>query len=336
MGGTSLNRPIVGMSSTPDGKGYWMVASDGGIFSFGDASFYGSMGGTSLTSPVVSIATTPTGQGYLMASAGNYDSPALLTPLFANPPTNEGHWSPLGSLVNGVPVVFSTMLQPAPQSTAASVVLIKQNALHAVLYAGYDQPQGNWINSTAIPSSLMSSVIASFNGGFRLDASEGGFYTDGVAAVPLRAGAASFVIHNDGSVSVGMWGRDFSLSNNVSQVRQNLNLLVDGAKPATDVGNYQDWGATVGNVTNTWRSAVGTDQYGDLIYISGPNLSPAELATLLIRAGVIEGMQLDINPSFPLLVSYDNGVPIKLRSDMFYGADHYITRTERDFFAFFS
>ena len=41
-----LNKPIVGMASTPDGKGYWMVASDGGIFSFGDAAFYGSMGGT--------------------------------------------------------------------------------------------------------------------------------------------------------------------------------------------------------------------------------------------------------------------------------------------------
>jgi hypothetical protein len=30
------------MSATPDGKGYWLVASDGGVFSFGDAAFYGS------------------------------------------------------------------------------------------------------------------------------------------------------------------------------------------------------------------------------------------------------------------------------------------------------
>ena len=40
-----LNKPIVGMASTPDGRGYWMVAADGGIFSFGDAPFFGSMGG---------------------------------------------------------------------------------------------------------------------------------------------------------------------------------------------------------------------------------------------------------------------------------------------------
>ena len=37
-----LNKPIVGMAATPDGDGYWLVASDGGIFSFGDAAFYGS------------------------------------------------------------------------------------------------------------------------------------------------------------------------------------------------------------------------------------------------------------------------------------------------------
>ena len=32
------------MAADPEGEGYWLVASDGGIFSFGDAKFYGSMG----------------------------------------------------------------------------------------------------------------------------------------------------------------------------------------------------------------------------------------------------------------------------------------------------
>ena len=38
----TLNSPIVGMAPTPSGAGYWMVASDGGIFSFGNAGFHGS------------------------------------------------------------------------------------------------------------------------------------------------------------------------------------------------------------------------------------------------------------------------------------------------------
>ncbi|MHB1720751.1 MAG: hypothetical protein ACYCTL_01695, partial [Acidimicrobiales bacterium] len=51
-------------ASTPDGRGYWEVASDGGVFAFGDAQFYGSMGAKPLAAPVVGIASTPDGRGY--------------------------------------------------------------------------------------------------------------------------------------------------------------------------------------------------------------------------------------------------------------------------------
>jgi hypothetical protein len=67
----NLNKPIVGMASTPDGKGYWLVASDGGVFSFGDAAFYGSTGAIHLNQPIVGMASTPDGNGYwLVASDG--------------------------------------------------------------------------------------------------------------------------------------------------------------------------------------------------------------------------------------------------------------------------
>ena len=70
-GGTKLNQPIVGMASTPSGNGYWLVASDGGIFSYGDAGFFGSTGGTKLNQPIVGMASTPSGNGYwLVASDG--------------------------------------------------------------------------------------------------------------------------------------------------------------------------------------------------------------------------------------------------------------------------
>ncbi len=49
---------------TPDGGGYWEVASDGGVFSFGDAQFYGSMGGQPLNKPIVGMASTADGGGY--------------------------------------------------------------------------------------------------------------------------------------------------------------------------------------------------------------------------------------------------------------------------------
>src|SRR5581483_1211764 len=67
----TLPRPIVGMAASPTGGGYWLVASDGGVFTFGDARYHGSTGGRHLNEPIVGMAATPTGGGYwLVASDG--------------------------------------------------------------------------------------------------------------------------------------------------------------------------------------------------------------------------------------------------------------------------
>ncbi len=55
----------------PDGLGYWLVASDGGVFSYGDAGFFGSAGAIHLAQPIVAMSSTPDGLGYwLVASDG--------------------------------------------------------------------------------------------------------------------------------------------------------------------------------------------------------------------------------------------------------------------------
>lgn len=64
----SLTAPIVGMAVHPKGRGYWFVASDGGVFAF-DAPYFGSMGGVLLRKPIVGIAATPTGEGYWLVAA---------------------------------------------------------------------------------------------------------------------------------------------------------------------------------------------------------------------------------------------------------------------------
>ena len=79
MAGRHLNQSIVGMSPTADGNGYWLVASDGGIFAFGNAPFHGSTGSIRLNQPVTGMAVTPNGGGYwLVASDGGvfaFDAP---------------------------------------------------------------------------------------------------------------------------------------------------------------------------------------------------------------------------------------------------------------------
>ncbi len=102
-----LHAPVVGMAATPDGRGYWLVASDGGIFSFGDAPFLGSEGGVALDAPVVGMAATPDAKGYwLVASDGGIfsfgDAPflgseggvALDAPVvgMAATPDAKGYW----------------------------------------------------------------------------------------------------------------------------------------------------------------------------------------------------------------------------------------------------
>jgi hypothetical protein len=54
------------MTADPTGAGYWLVASDGGVFTFGTAGYFGSMGGVPLNAPIVSIERTPDAQGYWM------------------------------------------------------------------------------------------------------------------------------------------------------------------------------------------------------------------------------------------------------------------------------
>lgn len=72
-----MRSPMVSIVATPDSRGYWLAASDGGVFAYGDAVFYGSVGSLDptrpivLNKPVVGMASTPDGRGYwLVASDG--------------------------------------------------------------------------------------------------------------------------------------------------------------------------------------------------------------------------------------------------------------------------
>jgi peptidoglycan hydrolase-like protein with peptidoglycan-binding domain len=66
--GRRLNSPLVGMANTPDGRGYWLVAADGGVFSFGSARFFGSTGNIRLAQPIVGMASAPGGRGYWLVA----------------------------------------------------------------------------------------------------------------------------------------------------------------------------------------------------------------------------------------------------------------------------
>jgi len=103
----NLRAPVVAMATTPTDAGYWMTAGDGGVFSYGDAQFYGSTGNLTLNAPVVGMAATPDGKGYWFVASdggifaygdanfyGSMGGRPLNQPIvgMAATPTGKGYW----------------------------------------------------------------------------------------------------------------------------------------------------------------------------------------------------------------------------------------------------
>ncbi len=244
-------------------------------------------------------------------SAAYLPAPATLKP-FARPVvTGEGIWRPVGREVRGVPAVYETFLRPDAVHTSVvdGIAWLDTRLLSATLYSGSYIPGGGPYNYTApVQPSAARSLVAAFNAGFRMQDANGGYYTQGKMIIPLRNGAASFVIYRNGTATVGAWGSDnLKMSRAVVAVRQNLNLLVDKGRPVSGL-NANDttrWGNTLGNQVYVSRSGIGVTRNGALVYVGGPNLNITDLANLLVRAGAVRAMELDINTDWVDFATYD-------------------------------
>src|SRR5258707_15894188 len=64
----SFNETIGQIIAGLKGKGYWLMASDGGVFTFGSARFHGSTGSKHLNAPIIGMTATPNGGGYLLVA----------------------------------------------------------------------------------------------------------------------------------------------------------------------------------------------------------------------------------------------------------------------------
>jgi hypothetical protein len=240
--------------------------------------------------------------------------PAALTPVPGTPASaGQGVWRAAGRLVHGRHVVYITTLIPPGGRKPAGIAWMDTGLLSARLYSGSVSPGGGPYKYTApIQPTQAATLAAAFNGGFKMANARGGYYTDGRTIFPLRRSAASLVIYADGSVNIGAWGTDVTMTSTVVSVRQNLNPLVIDGKPSslTRTRDFlRAWGNTLPALKHQWRSGAGITADGALVYVTGPALSPEQLADLLVRAGAVRGMQLDINPYWTVFVSYDPPAP---------------------------
>jgi hypothetical protein len=270
------------------------------------------------------------------------DAPHDITPFAAGSIPGEGVFSPLVLGPLGNPIIESAALRPDAEHTSnlAYVAWLNQRALSFTLHPGYDQPGGSWNEPDSLTPDTCARLVATWNGGFKVspDDAMGGFYEDGHAAVPLVDGKAAEVFYKDGSLKIGLWGRDLTMTPAVAAVRENLNLLVDNGN--VTVGEYDGSGAEWGYTIRGWyyiaRSGVGMTANGDIVYVGGTELSVYTLAKLLKAAGAVYGMELDINPDWTSFMTYSglrnpkNPTATKLW-DFDQPADRYFSPSDRDF-----
>jgi hypothetical protein len=190
-----------------------------------------------------------------------------------------------------------------------------------------------------VPTTLRSQLLATFNSGFKLQDSGGGFSLDGHTYAAMHDGLATIVGYTNGRVNVVSWTGGPTVKRNVLFARQNLPLLVSHGKVNPDINNGADWGATLGNAVMVWRSSIGIDRHGNLIYAAANDQTAASLAQIQIHAGAVRAMELDINAYWPSFITYTgpNGVgAANLLPSMNRSPLRYLTPDDRDFFAVYT
>ncbi|MEA2551109.1 MAG: hypothetical protein QOE25_878 [Actinomycetota bacterium] len=303
--------------------------------------------GGSLAGGIPQASPRPTGTGTSAAPnvPPHLAAPPDIKPFVPNPLPREGQWQDVGKTVAGIPAVRVAYLRPDSQHTSllGTVMWMDPSLLEMHLIAGLQVPP-NASTPAKVPTQQYGALAATFNSGFLLRDSSGGFYMNGRTFAPLVNGKASIVLYKDGTVDVGAWGTDVTMTPQVSAVRQNLSPLVKDGRPVPGLGtdSLATWGQTLGNAVLVWRSGVGVTADGAVVYAAAPALSVQSLANLLARAGAVRAMELDINPEWTTGIFYTPApasalgiYPHLLLATMQRSPQRYLIPDERDFFAAF-
>jgi hypothetical protein len=274
------------------------------------------------------------------ATADAYAPPRIM-PVIYPPLPDEGIWHGTGPLVRGGPPVLVTTFRPDPSypQMVAGVALIDSSRAWLQLYPGRYEPPNSGDALAEVPPQLRSGLLATFNSGFKLEDDSGGFVAFGHIYAPLRAGQATFIRYRDGTADVRTWNGGPDPGPNVEFARQNLPLIADGGRLNPNLADGPQWGATLGNAIRVWRSGVGVDAHGNIIYAAADEQTAESLAQILRRAGAIRAMELDINSewvTFNYYGTWSTGEPQKLLPDMTRDATRYLSPDDRDFFAVYA
>ena len=258
------------MAPTPNDRGYWMVAADGGIFTFGNAPFYGSLGGQGY-SALGLVITTASGGYSIITSAGNAYS-------YSPPPTTAAQQPPS-------PVVTTTTTSPPPPTTSTTTTTTTTTTqpgtsssdmttgfYSAAIQGGPAQHDcAPAITPTATPDTSMDALFSDQDG-------PGWIGGDASYSTALPNGQEAFAF-SDTLIGTAQPNGEASLTGlpHSSQLTGTMSDL------ATDVGGTDAAPQTLipdGSGNDSWQTGASYMEGGtEQVFVNGSSQSPAACTT---------------------------------------------------------
>ncbi len=264
-------------------------------------------GATAASSPTPSTsykpATIANEPQWGVASPASTLPPQVSTPA-QTPMPDEGIWEPTKIQVNGSTAVYVARIRPDDVHTSyyANLVWFDPKQLAFEQIPGTHVPEGNYDHGTGqVALDRRPYYVAGLADAFLLGDSQGGYMLGDKVIRKMVDGRATLVTYTDGSIDVVQWGRD-PVRSNIQAARQNLSLNVDGGVSQVLSETQNKWGWVwhgVGSGGNlVWRSAIGVRADGTVVYCVGNWLSAKSLADMMVRAGAVRSMILDMNSGY--------------------------------------
>lgn len=265
--------------------------------------------------------------------------PPKIVPVISPALSGEGVWRPTftGGASAAPVLVTSFRPDPAYPQVVAGVAWINRARTSTWLYPGRLEPAVGMGSRgpMELPAGKRRLLVAAFNSGFKLADSGGGFASGGHTYAAMKPGLATILRYRDGTIDVRAWTGGRDVAANVVYARQNLPLIVDGGRPNPNLSDGPEWGATLGNAVRVWRSALAVDRHGNLMYGVANYQTVGSLAKMMIRAGAVRAMEMDINAYWPSFITYRQPGAVgaaNLLPGMARSPQRYLTPEDRDFF----
>jgi Phosphodiester glycosidase len=268
--------------------------------------------------------------------------PPRIKTVFKHRLPGEGTWKRTGPPVDGAPPVLVTSFRPEAEypELVAYVAWFDHTRTAIGYYPGrYEPPNAAVRGPMMVPYGQRWRLLATFNGGFTYEDGENGSTVNGHVNEPLKDGKATLVGYHDGRVEIVKWSGGPNAGPGVAWARQSLAPIVWNGRlnPALNEDpNSPEWGFTLGAVTRVWRTAVGIDRRGNLIFVAAEGQTVISIAKALQHIGAVRAMEFDINPDWHTLISYTHHgglVPKMVEPQPKESPDRYLVPDDRDFFA---